>query len=146
MTNAIVLNTLTGAVSEYSRFGFQSITPTHAGSATGLFALGDHTDVGLPIIGVVTTGKQQWGASLKKVAQVVFFALKGSGTSTMTVTGETTSYPYTFPVRPAGESRSVPGKGIRENYLAFGYSNTDGADFQLDRMEVLVVESTQRRT
>lgn len=139
------MNTLTGAVSEYNRFGFQSITPTLAGSATGLFSLGGDTDAGLPIVAEVATGKQLFGSSLKKVAQVVYFSLKGSGISTMTVFGENASYSYPFPVRGAGESRAVPGKGIRENYLAFGYSNTDGAAFQLDRIEVLVTESNTRR-
>ena len=93
----------------------------------------------------VTTGKQLWGGSLKKMLQMVYFSLKGSGTSTMTVTGENASHSYPFPVRPDGQSRSKPGLGIRENYLAFGYSNTDGADFQLDRIEVLVAESKNRR-
>ena len=145
MTNAIAMNTMTGAVSEYTGFGFQSITPTHAGSATGLFALGGDTDAGLPIVAAVTTGKQLWGGSLKKMLQMVYFSLKGSGTSTMTVHGESTDHSYQFPVRPTGQSRSKPGMGIRENYLAFGYSNADGADFQLDRIEVLVAESKTRR-
>ena len=61
------------------------------------------------------------------------------------VVGEGASYSYPFPVLPAGQSRSVPGKGLRENYLAFGYSNSDGADFQLDRIEVLVAQSKNRR-
>ena len=143
--NAIAFNTMTGAVSEYDGFGFQSITPTHAGSATGLFALGGDTDDGRPIVATVTTGKQLWGGSLKKMLQMVYFSLKGSGTSTMTVTGENASHSYPFPVRPDGQSRSKPGLGIRENYLAFGYSNTDSADFQLDRIEVLVAESKNRR-
>ena len=143
--NAISFNTMTGAVSEYTGFGFQSITPTHAGSATGLFALGGDTDDGRPIVATVTTGKQLWGGSLKKMLQMVYFSLKGSGTSTMTVTGENASHSYPFPVRPDGQSRSKPGMGIRENYLAFGYSNSDGADFQLDRIEVLVAESKNRR-
>ncbi len=143
--NTIAFNTLTGAVSEYDGFGFQSITPTHAGSATGLFTLGGDTDAGLPIVATVTTGKQLWGGTLKKTAQAVYFSLKGSGTSTLTVVGEGASYSYPFPVLHAGQSRSVPGKGLRENYLAFGYSNTDGAAFQLDRIEVLVAESKNRR-
>jgi len=143
--NTIAMNTLTGSVSEYTGFGFQSITPTHAGSAAGLFTLGGDTDAGLPIVAAVTTGKQLWGGTLKKTAQMVYFALKGSGTSTMTVTGERASHSYPFPVRPDGQSRSKPGLGIRENYLAFGYSNTDGAAFQLDRIEVLVAESKTRR-
>ena len=41
MTKAIVMNTLTGAVSEYDNFGFQAVTPTMAGNATGLYALGE---------------------------------------------------------------------------------------------------------
>lgn len=143
--NAIAMNTMTGAVSEYAGFGFQSITPAHAGSATGLYALGGDSDDGQPIVATVTTGKQLWGGSLKKTAQMVYFSLKGSGTSTMVLAGENASYNYLFPVRPTGESRSKPGSGIRENYLAFGYSNTDGADFQLDRIEVLVAESKTRR-
>lgn len=141
----IVLNTQTGAVSEYTGFGFQSITATHAGSATGLFLFGGDLDVDQPIVAVVTTGKQQWGSSLKKTVPPIYFAMKGSGQSTLTVVGETASYDYAFAVAAVGESRAIPGKGIRENYLAFGYSNTDGAAFQLDRIEVPVIESTTRR-
>lgn len=144
--NTIVLNTLTGAVSEYSGFGFQCITPTLAGSATGLFTLGGGLDVALPIVSRVTTGKKQWASSLKKIVQLVFFALKGSGTSALTVAGENASYDYPFPVLPTGQSRGKPGAGIRENSLAFGYSNTDGAAFQLDKIEVLVAPSKTRRT
>jgi hypothetical protein len=144
--NTIAINTLTGAVSEYTGFGFQSITPTHAGSATGLFELGGNTDASLLIVSTVTTGKQLWGASLKKIARLVHFSMKGSGTSSLVVTGENASYSYPFPVLQTGQSRAKPGLGIRENYLAFGYSNTDGAAFQLDRMEVLVAASNTRRT
>lgn len=144
--STIVINTLTGAVSEYTGFGFQSITPTHAGSATGLFAFGGSTDAGLPIVSAVTTGKQLWGGSLKKIARLVHFSMNGSGTSALVVTGENASYSYPFPVLPTGQSRAKPGMGIRENYLAFGYSNTDGAHFQIDRIEVQVAQSTSRRT
>lgn len=144
--NAIVLNTLTGAVTEYTGFGFQSVTPTHAGSATGLFTLGGNTDAGLPIVATVTTGKTLWGETLKKLLGLVFFALKGSGQSTLSVIGEGTSYTYPIVVLAKGVSRAKPGRGIRENYLAFGFSNADGADFQLDRIEVDVSQSKNRRT
>lgn len=143
--NTIILNTLTGAVSEYDLPAFQSITPTRTGSATGLFALGGGTDAGLPIVAQVTTGKALWSSTLKKMIDMVYFALMGSGTSTMTVTGESSSNSYPFPVRPTGVSRAKPGRGIRENYLAFGYSNTDGADFQLDRIEVSSAQSQNRK-
>ena len=144
--NTIVLNTLTGAVSEYSNFEFQSLTPTHAGSETGLYALGGDLDVAAPIISTVTTGKTLWGDTLKKRIKMVFFALLGSGNATMTVAGKSASYTYPFPVRASGESRCPPGLGIRENYLSFNFSNADGADFRLDRIEVATTQSTTRRT
>lgn len=145
MTNAIVMNTLTGAVTEYTGFGFQSITPTLAGSATGLFSLGGNLDVDQPIVAVVTTGKTTWGDTLKKFLDMLYYSMKGSGTSTATVICENNTYAYTFPVRSSGESRAKPGRGIRENYMSFSYSNTDGADFRLDRIEAAVGTANTRR-
>lgn len=145
MTKAIVMNTRTGAVTEYDNFGFQSITPTLAGNATGLYALGGNLDIDQPIVGSIITGKTLWSDLKKKFIEVVHFAMTGSGTSAMTVATKSTSYSYPFQVRAAGVSRAKPGRGIRENYLAFGYSNTDGADFQLDSIDVIQYPSNNRK-
>ena len=64
--NTIVMNTLNGAVTEYGRFAFQSITPRLAGSALGLFALGGDTDAGEPIVGRIDTGARDWGTTQLK--------------------------------------------------------------------------------
>ena len=145
MANAIVMNTLNGSVTEYDNFEFQSITPTLAGNATGLYALGGDLDIDQPIVGSVVTGKTLWSDLKKKFLDAVHFAMKGSGTSELKVVTESTSYSYPFPVRPTGVSRGKPGRGIRENYLAFGYSNADGADFQLDSIEVPAYPSKNRK-
>lgn len=142
--NTIVVNTLTGAASEYASFDFQSITPAYAGSTLGLYELGGDLDVAAPIVADVVTGKTLL-SSLKTLLDTIFFSLKGSGTSTATVYGEVNSYSYDFDVLATGESKAKPGRGIRENYLAFGYSNTDGAAFELDRIEVLNAQSKTRR-
>lgn len=143
--NTIVMNTLTGAVSEYSNFDFQSITPTHGGSATGLFLLGGELDIDAPVMARIQTGKVQWGSSLKKFIKKMFFGLKGEGTFTAHVSGENDDYEYEFPAIQTGESRAQPGRGIRETYLSFGFSNTDGQEFQLDNIEVVDTTSTTRR-
>ncbi len=143
--NTIVMNTMTGAVSEYSAFDFQSITPTHAGSATGLFLLGGALDIDAPISARIQTGKIHWGTSLKKFLKKIFFGLKGEGTFTAHVGGENDDYEYDFPAIETGESRAQPGRGIRETYLSFGLSNTDGQEFQLDNIEVEETTSTTRR-
>ena len=144
MSNAIVVNTMTGAVSEYSNFAFQSITPTHAGSAGGLFALGGNLDVAAPIVATVTTGKTQWSEQLKKFVTAVYFSLKGSGASSMTVISGSTNYTYPFNVNSTGVTRVKPGQGIRENYIALSYSNDDGTNFLLDQMEVKNTNATSR--
>lgn len=142
----IVVNTLTGAVTEYTGWAFQSITPEIAGNATGLYSLGGDTDLEDPIVSTVITGKKQWGTSIRKFIDLVFFSLKGSGTSELIVAGESASWTYEFPVLADGVSRAKPGRGIFENYLAFGYSNADGEDFELDRIEVNITPSPKRRT
>lgn len=144
--NTIVCNLKTGAVTEYTGFDFDSITPTHAGSALGLYALGGDTDMGQPIVATVKTGKGLWGSSLKKFVDLVFLAIKGKGNGRVLVEGEKTPYGFSFPLDARGESRCKTGRGIKENYLAFGFTNPAGQDFQLDRIEVNVTPSKARRT
>lgn len=143
--NTIVLNTLTGAVSEYSGFDFDSITPTHAGSGLGLYELGGDKDVLAPIVAQAVTGKTEWGSGLKKRMEAIYFTVKAEGDGEAIVQGCNGEWRYGFPFRPAGESRSIPGKGIRENLLAFGFSNPGGEAFELTQIEVAVVESQNRR-
>lgn len=143
--NTIIVNTLTGAASEYTGFGFHAITPTHAGSATGLFALGGDTDAGVPIVSDVRTAKKLRMASLKKAILGVYFSMRGMGTGELTVFGRNEQWSYTFPIRAGGESRGVPGRGIHENYLGFGFRNLGGEAFTIDRIEALVNESKSRR-
>lgn len=143
--NTIVCNTLSGAVSEYTRHGFQSITPTHAGSATGLYAFGGDTDDGLPIVADIRLPPTLRDSTLKKYLNMVYLSMSGQGTAEFTVFGKTQDWAYEFPLRDSGQTRCKPGGGIRENYLGFGLSNPQGQAFTLDRVEVLLLESKNRR-
>lgn len=141
----IVMNTLTGSVSEYATFDFDSITETHAGSATGLYMLGGDTDNGVAIVAEVITGKPLWDDQRKKRVDMVWLSMKGEGVAELIVRGENDEWRYNFPVRASGQSRAKPGLGIRENYLAFGVSNLGGEQFTLDQISVSVVQSNIRR-
>lgn len=141
----IVMNTMNGAVSEYTGWAFQSITPTKAGTATGLFSLGGDTDDGTAIVGRVQTGKVEWGGSRKSLIDKAFLALKGTGTFRLHVSGEAADYTYDFTAAASGQSSAQPGKGIRENYLSFGFSNPSGQAFQLDAIEMPTLKSPNRR-
>jgi hypothetical protein len=141
----IVMNTLTGAVSEYTGFGFQSITATHAGSATGLWQFGGDTDDGLPIVARLQTGKTSLEEHSRKVLDATFLGLEGSGSFRYHVHGEAGSWAYDFTAHPKGESRTMPGRGINETYLSFGFSNPVGQWFRIDRIEQLMAQSASRR-
>lgn len=143
--NALVMNTLNGAVTEYTNFDFHSITPTHAGSATGLFAFGGDTDLGLPIVSEIRTATRLREDTLKKSLDLVYLSMAGSGVAEASVHGRTGAWAYTFPVRATGESRCPVGRGIRENYLGFGFRNLAGEAFQIDRIEILMRASNNRR-
>lgn len=144
--NAIVMNTLTAAVTEYD-WAFQSITPTHAGDATGLYELGGETDNTQPIVAKIMTGKTLCGTTLKKRIDLALLSVIGSGSGIFYVGTEQENFQYTLAVRPTGQSRCAPGKGIRANFMAFGYGNSAaGEAFSLERIEVLNTISTTRRT
>lgn len=143
--NTIVLNTLTGAVSEYTNFDFHSITPTHAGSATGLFAFGGDLDIGRPIVSDIRTATKLRSTTLKKAISAIYFSMLGEGVGEATVFGRAAQWSYEFPVRAAGQSRALTGRGIRENYLGFGFRNPGGEAFRIDRIEALTHESQNRR-
>lgn len=143
--NTIVCNTLNGAVSEYTRHDFQSITPTHGGSASGLFAFGGDADDGLPIVADIRLPPTLRGSTLKKHLDMVYLSMTGGGNAQLTVFGKTENWTYQFPLRDSGQTRCKPGGGIRENYLGFGLTTPQGQAFTLDRVEVLLLESKNRR-
>lgn len=143
--NTIVCNTLNGAVTEYTRHTFQSITPTHGGDATGLFALGGETDNGQPIVSSVRLPSTLRENTLKQAIEMVYLSMLGAGSARFTVHGASQSWDYAFPLRQSGQTRCPVGRGIRENYLGFGLSNPAGQAFTLDRVEVLNVTSKTRR-
>lgn len=143
---AITLNTLTGAVSEYTRHDFQSITPTHGGSATGLYAFGGDSDAGLPIQSSLRLPITLRENTLKQQIAMVYLSMQGEGEAEFTVFGSSAqAWSYPFPLRDSGQTRCPVGKGIRENYLGFGLSNPTGQAFTLDRVEVLSIKSKTRR-
>ena len=143
--NAFVCNTLNGAVSEYTRHEFQSVTPTHGGAATGLYAFGGDTDAGLPIVATIKLPATLRENTLKKVLGAIYVSVAGEGSMALTVFGKAENWTYSFPLRPSGQTRADVGRGIRENYLGFGLSNPSGQAFTLDRIEAQQLQSQSRR-
>lgn len=143
--NAIAFNLLNGAVTEYSGMTFQSVTPTHAGDVTGLYAWGGDMDHGQPIIARVVTGKKLQGTAKKKGALKVHVSIISEGESVAIVQGSHDEWQYPLHQREKGAAFAKSGAGIKENYLAFGYTNPGGQVFAIDKIEVDMPASTNRR-
>lgn len=146
---AIVLNTLRAAVTEYD-WAFQSITPTRAGSAAGLFALGGATDAGAPIASTWIGPERVQATTLKKQRiESVYFGIRSTSTPAagkLRIQGlGFGAYEYEFAIGSQGVSRGIPGRGFRETYFAIGYRNVAGAHYRIDRIEPVFIESTTRR-
>ncbi|WP_239009683.1 hypothetical protein [Delftia lacustris] len=90
--NTLVCNTLSGAVSEYTRHDFHALTPTHGGSATGLYALasGD-TDDGLPIVAELRLPATIRENTLKKHLEMVYLSMRGAAARSSRCLGRTRS-------------------------------------------------------
>ncbi len=143
---AIVMNTMNAAVSEHD-IDFQSLTPTHFGSANGLYELGGDTDNELAIDARAMLPETDMGSDFKKGVGAIYFHMTGPAGSAaqLLVKTKVEEFAYEFPVREKGVSRGVPGKGIKEPYLALGFANLDGADFRIDQIEADVIGSQTRR-
>lgn len=150
---AIVMNTRTGAVTEYGdSFDFNSITSTHAASADGLFALGGDADVSEDI-DAAWLGPKMGGLEVRRPDQV-YAGVRGPADSTGKVrvvaggksAAAGTEWLYDITVQASGISRSTkPGMGIRENFLAYGYQNVDGAAFSMNLFQADEIISKQRK-
>ena len=144
--NTIVCNTLSGAVTEYTRHDFDSLTATHCAGVDGLFAFGGDNDAGLPITTELRLPATLRENTLKQQIAMVYLSMRGQGEARFTVFGpKDQAWGYTFPLRESDQTRCPVGKGIRENYLGFGLSTPDGQAFTLDRVEVMSVKSKTRR-
>lgn len=142
--STIVLNTATGAVTEYD-WAFDSITRTRAGGAAGLASLGGDTDAGAPIAAHFLTGKPDGGGKMLTPVGAFVTASRGEGGGSLIVQGRSASWEYAGDSRDSRISRHKPGRGIREPRLGFGYRNAAGADFAIERIDVEIAESTTRR-
>ena len=152
---AIVMNTRTGAVTEYgASFAFVGITPTHAANSSGLYTLGGETDAGTAI-SAPFRGPYVGGDSVSFAGDVYLGIRGGTGVDhghgkvRVLAGGKSvargTEWRYPISIQQSGISRAVLGRGIRENFLAFGYINDSGAAYTIRSLQVDITSSKTRK-
>lgn len=150
-----VVNNDTLAPSEYDNFPFNSMARIgqryFGASETGLFEFGGDDDAGDPIMARILTGESDFGAPQMKRVERAYMGYSTRGELVLKVIamldGQKTEFWYRARPLRAGEvteTRVPIGRGIESRYWQFEWVNVDGADFELDRLDLQVLITSRR--
>jgi len=140
----------TGRLARYTSFpvtavGYLGNVPI-AVTADGLQMLSGNTDDGANIASILKFGKADLNIGAQKRVPTAFAGLEGQGKLTIQVDdSDEYSYPFAQSKILGVDSQIAKlGRGLKGRYWQLGFTNTDGADFSLDMLEIVEVASRRR--
>lgn len=144
------VNAETGASAAYEDYPFNSfatIGGRHFGAASdGIYELVGDDDAGVPIQAHMNLGKRNFGTSKLKAMPYAYLGVASDGLMVVRVTTEGAS--YTYKARAASAEMQTQrvdfGRGLRANYFTLELMNENGADFDLDVIELAATPLTRR--
>ena len=147
---AWVVNLDTNASSTYENFAFSSYA--QCGDAyfgampDGVYRLGGADDAGGDIDASIDLGSGVLGTTYQKRLTECYLGVASEGQMALRMTVEGATYDYaTRGFSPELKMQRVDiGKGIKANYFALELHNSEGCDFELDKVEFRLSELTRR--
>lgn len=152
----IAMNTETRGVTEYGNYNFSGLAEygdtMYGVGPAGLYQLEGETDAGAEIDAFVRTALLRLGAGKEVRIDSAYLGYRSDGTLQLKVThidsrGSKRGYVYDLQELPAADNRPgriKVGKGLKSVYWSFELSNTDGADFDLDMLEIFPLVLNRR--
>lgn len=150
-TDGWAYNINTGAGSFYEGFRFNSFAlidgEYYGANEAGIFRLGGDADDSAPIDMTITLGTSNLGSSRVKRVPAAYVGAESDQPLVLTCRVEGLEYSYTFSRATAtmAPAKVQIGKGLAGVYWQLELSNTDGADAEIDALELLVAHSDRRR-
>lgn len=150
---AWLVNPATGGASRYDNFPFNSMTKAYGkyiGCAeTGLYLMEGSDDDGTKIAASFKTGLSNFGERRQKRINDVFLGVLTSGDLVLKVVadeqGSRTEYWYDVVQHGDADNHRVKvGKGLKATYWGFELVNKDGADFDLDNLQLYPLTLSRR--
>jgi len=143
------------AISEYTNYPFNSFCELDGqylgASEDGLFLLEGADDDGDPIDASVLTMMTDFNSTHMKRVPTAYIGYTSDGTMVLRVRavsgGELREHWFTATQRTANAPREQViqlGRGIRSRYWQFELANVDGADFEIDKLELYPVYLSRR--
>lgn len=151
-----VLDSAALAPTEYRGFDFNSMTTfngvNYAAKEDGIYKLEGETDNGAAIAAAITLGQDDFGTSYQKKVERAYLGLRNDGSMVLkailldAATQLKTEYWYELTSISATirkERIKLP-RGLKAHYWQFELINANGADFELDTLEVYPLILTRR--
>lgn len=143
-----VMNTRSGAVTEYQNFAFNSFARVGnkyiGASEAGLFELVGDDDAGEDIVARIKGGYLQFGGTQLSRLKEAYIASTGEGRMILRIrTKDQQLYHYAVDTRDGRSTKVHMGKGQRSRYFAWELISA-GQDFDLDTLEFVPIV-VQRR-
>lgn len=155
MSDSLVLNLATQAPYHYRNYSFTGFVAhgerQFSCREDGIYELVGDADNDEPIEAHITTGMMDFGAPELKTVMAAYVGYSASDATVLTANVEQASgdmeasYRLEAAANEPVMKRIKLGKGIKSRYWQFSIANTNGADFELETLEVLPVV-LQRRT
>jgi hypothetical protein len=143
------INTRTGAVTEYTNYGFNSFAKLGrnrfiAASPQGLYSLDGSDDDGTNIAARIRSGYAQFGVTRFSSLSAAYLGMHGTGNVLFKIiTGEGETTVYQVKLNNMASTKVRTGKGIRARYLAFELE-TVGQEFDIDSVEFVPIVAQRR--
>jgi hypothetical protein len=143
-STTVVMHTESMALTTYSNYAFNSFAQfggVYLGAnANGIFALTGATDNGAIIAAAATLGITDFGSSHQKRVDRCYVGYRTTGDLVLRVTNDESTV-RDYALRATGNAglhgnHVRIGKGVAARYWQFEILNTNGADFELDIMEL----------
>jgi hypothetical protein len=149
---AWVMNADNNAVTRYEDWGVNAgakFKGKYIGSGIdGVYELEGASDDGVQIDASVSLPRTDFGVSQKKGVQYAYVSARGDGNLVLNVAADDgTRYEYPCVVRSETEivnARAVLGKGLKGRYFQLDIANVDGADFEIDTVELTPIPVKRR--
>jgi len=158
-TNALfptwVMNYDTSAISRYTDFPITSLCmfngKTYVTTAAGVYSFDGATDVGRAINARITLANIDFNTSRVKSMAPVYVGYRGTGGLKLTVSvNRQTTYSYPISNSDAAASKTKGaiakiGQGLSGRYWQFAVTNTAGADFDIESIEMNPIQQQRHR-
>ena len=148
-----VTNLLTNSAVLYEQYPFNSFAEFGgrylAAGPGGLYQIdsGD-SDTGVAIDARFKSGESDFGSEFIKTVPYVYCSMRAKGNLTVRVfvdENDPLEYVLTpLEVETIRQRRAELGKGLRGKYWAFEVENTDGCDFDIDAVNLMVLPASRR--